>query len=438
MKKIIVLICYILLYLSSNKLLAQFSLDGQILQRAEYRNGFGRLLEKNQEAAFFIAHRVRLQSSYQTEKMKFYASIQDIRTWGNTPQVKASDAFLSLHEGWAEIELSPQLNLKLGRQELNYDNFRFLGNLDWALQGRAHDFALLKYEKNSAKLHIGGGFNQQVQRDTSTTYILANQYKTAHMARYENQWKKWNLSIFLWNEGRENQGRHFYKQTIGLPNIQYKKNKTTISAFYYHQLGKDIQDRPVNAFDASLQVKKEFSLIKHQEDSVSINTPKNAGKLQIVLGVEVISGTNSNEAQRNTSFSLLYGTNHIFNGFMDLFFVGGSFENGVGLQDYYLKTRYYANEKLFVQTDAHVFQTYSKYFVGNETLEKFLGTEIDLSCGFVLSKSVSVQGGYSQVFASNTLKTIKLAQNPKEIQNWMYIMLIIRPTMKNKFIGISI
>jgi len=404
---------------------AQFNLDGQMLQRAEYRNGFSNLIENGQEPAAFIAHRVRLQASYSLEKFKFYASIQDVRTWGNTPQVKATDGFLSLHEAWTELNINDKWSLKLGRQELNYDNFRFLGNLDWALQGRSHDFLLVKYEKEKQKIHFGGGFNQQDQRLNSTTYTLANQYKTAQFFRYENQWNNFQLSFLFWNDGRENAGKNLFRQTIGFPTIKYQMGNTTFSAFYYHQLGKTQQNKEINGFDANFQ-------IKHQID---INKESNK-KLQLVGGFEIISGTAGNESTKSSSFSPLYGTNHLFNGYMDWFFVGGTFENNVGLQDYYLKARYDFSQKFFVQSDVHYFATQAKAYRNNQEIDAYLGTEIDFSLGYVFTDAVSLQAGYSQFLTSSSAEYLKGAVNPQSTQNWAYMMLIIRPTMKNKFIGI--
>ena len=111
---------------------AQFSIGGQILQRSEFRNGYGKLIDTVQDPAAFIGHRARLQVTYTHEKVRFFVSAQDVRTWGSTPQINATDGLLSVHEAWGEIQLDSSWVLKLGRQELNYDNSRFLGNLDWA------------------------------------------------------------------------------------------------------------------------------------------------------------------------------------------------------------------------------------------------------------------------------------------------------------------
>ncbi|MDO9551082.1 alginate export family protein [Rhodonellum sp.] len=428
----------LLMVLSSTISHAQFNLDGQLIQRAEYRHGFNRLFPEGDKPAGFIAHRARLQASYKMESFDFYMSIQDIRTWGNTPQVKATDNFLSVHEAWVEAKLSQNWKVKLGRQELNYDNARFLGNLDWALQGRAHDFALVKYEKENLKFHFGGGFNQDAQMLTGNIFTVPNQYKAAQMARVENKWGDFHFSTLIWNDGRQyvttnaageilDEGIR-YQQTIGLPTLRYPIGNTTLSAFYYHQLGTDVAGRNVNGFDLSAQV-------THQITGAA-QTDK---RLRLTAGFEILSGTSNNDLSKNRSFSPLYGTNHLFNGYMDLFYVGGTHETNVGLQDYFLRSRYDFGPRFFLQTDGHLFYSQADVYRANgagEKMDKFFGTELDLSLGFILNDAISIQGGYSQFFHTDTFEMIQKRGALSDNQNWAYLMLIFRPTMKNKFIGI--
>ena len=445
MEKLIKFGLSIVLVLSAQMASAQFSVDGQIIQRTELRNGAGRLIGADQDPAAFIAHRVRLQTKYEMEGFTFYASIQDVRTWGNTSQVKLTDPFLSLHEAWAETAIGEYWKIKLGRQELNYDNARFLGNLDWALQARAHDFALVKYEKEHMKLHLGGGFNQDGQTLSGNIFTTPNQYKIAQMIRYENKWDNFQFSALFWNEGRQFNERDslgnisneevYYGQTIGLPTLKYTAGNTVFSGFYDHQLGKDPLGRDLNAYDVSAQITQ--TLISDSEKGSSF---------KITAGFEILSGTDTDETGENNSFNPLYGTNHAHNGYMDFFYVGGRFTNSVGLQDYYFKSRYQFNPDFFTQLDAHVFAAHAEviqFGVGGptitpaaETLDPYLGTEIDLSFGYILNRAVSVQGGYSQIFASNTFEALQGQTEYKNTQNWAYLMLIVRPTMKNRFIGI--
>lgn len=412
---------------------AQFNVDGQLVQRAEYRHGFGKLIEENEDAATFISQRARLSAQYEMEKFKFYVSVQDVRTWGNTSQVKLTDPHLSLHEAWAETFLTDNFSVKLGRQELNYDNFRFLGNLDWALQGRAHDFALLKYEKGTAKLHAGGGYNQDRESLSGNFFSTPNQYKVAQFLRYENVAGKLNFSLLFWNNGLQysevnNAGEITksgvnYRQTLGLPTLRYQFGNTAVSGFYYHQLGKDLQGRGVNAYDASAQISHLFA----------IDTARGSN-FRITLGMELLSGTDpSNPSAENNSYSPLYGTNHAHNGYMDMFYVGGRHENSVGLRDIFLRLRYDVNPKFFISLNTHSFNSFTPY---SDYKDEHLGIETDLALGYLLNRAVSLQAGYSQFFQGNRLETLQNVQNPAGTQNWGYLMMIYRPNMKNKFIGL--
>lgn len=444
MKKLHLLVLGIILAQIHQPLLAQFKVDGQIIQRTEFRNGFSRLIPADADPAAFIAHRARLQAMYEMENFTFYMSVQDVRVWGSTPQIKASDNFLSVHEAWAQAKLGKNWQIKLGRQELNYDNFRFLGNLDWALQARAHDFALVKHEKGDMKFHFGGAYNQAAQTLTDQPFTVPNQYKIAQMARYENKWDKFSFSALFWNDGREWQTFDTngaltdkgvrYRSTLGLPTLRYNSGNSQFNAFYYHQFGKDVQGHRLNALNFSLAY----------NHSIAIQ-PEEGKIWTLSLGTEYISGTSMLGGTENRSYSPLYGTNHLFNGYMDLFYVDGTHENNVGLKDYFLKSRYAFNKKLFFQGDFHLFYaqndvyrvsgpTGSDFFA--EKLNSYLGSELDLSMGIIVSDAFSIQGGYSQFFSTDTFQYLQNVNNPKNTQNWAYLMLIFRPTMKNKFIGI--
>ncbi|MCC5928369.1 MAG: hypothetical protein JJU28_03895 [Cyclobacteriaceae bacterium] len=432
MKKLFI---FFVLYACYFPVEAQFSIDGQILQRAEYRHGFGSLIEQSSDPAMFIGQRARIGAHYKSDKVNFHVSIQDIRIWGNAPQVKATDPFLSVHEAYAETFIHENWSLKLGRQELNYDNFRFLGNLDWALQARAHDFALAKYEKNQMKLHFGAGYNQDGERLSGNIFTTQNQYKAAQLIRYENAFENFNFTLLFWNDGRQfvernnlneivNQGIR-YRQTYGIPAMKYQWGNTTLSSFYYHQLGRDVNGRNINGFDISAQASQLFPV-----DNES------GKKFRLTLGFEIISGNSTIETSgRNSSFSPLYGTNHLFQGYMDHFFVGGRFENSVGISDFFVRTRYDFNPKVFISFNAHNFSSYADVYRGNEKLSRDLGAEFDLSLGWLINDILSLQSGYSQLLASETYEFLQGFQNYDSRQNWAYVMMIYRPNMKNRFIG---
>ncbi len=414
---------------------AQFNLDGQMLIRSEFRNGYLQVIPEDTDPAGFIAHRARLQASYKLDDFKFFISVQDVRTWGSTSQANVSDNFLSVHEAWGEFNLGEFWKIKLGRQELNYDNARFLGNLDWALQARSHDFALAKYEKDDLKLHIGGGFNQDGQRLTGNTFTVANQYRTAQLVRYENAIANVNFSLLFWNEGRQAVDRDsvgniisddvFFRQTIGIPTLKTTIGNTTLSGFFYYQMGEDVNNRDVSAFNLSGQV------------SYLIFSNEDGKKWKTTLGYEMISGTDGDELEKNNSYTLQYGTNHAHNGYIDWFYVANRWENSTGLNDLFLRSRYTFGPKLWIQADFHQFSSFAKplNLTGELSSDKNIGTEIDLTFGLIVNSSVSLQGGYSQLFVSDAYQDIN-SFDFKSNQNWAYLMFVFRPTSKAKFIGV--
>jgi hypothetical protein len=169
---------------------AQFSLIGQLRTRTEVRNGLGNLVVKGAKPAVFTSQRTRLTFGYKWDRVTFGASVQDIRVWGQDASSisNADGARLMLHEGWADITLAnsadttvkfkavESLSLKIGRQELSYDDVRLIGNLDWLQQGRRHDMALLKMMHKGWQVDLGYAFNQNSDAFgiTGTSYVPVN------------------------------------------------------------------------------------------------------------------------------------------------------------------------------------------------------------------------------------------------------------------------
>jgi Alginate export len=143
---------------------AQLSISAQIRPRGEIRNGVGTLKLKDAPSAGFISQRSRLGFNFKMDKVTFGMAIQDVRVWGqDASTISTTDgAKLGVHEAWAEVNLSDSigLSLKLGRQELMYDDSRLLGNLDWLQQARRHDAAVLKLNKKGWQVDLGLAFNQ--------------------------------------------------------------------------------------------------------------------------------------------------------------------------------------------------------------------------------------------------------------------------------------
>ncbi|OIQ93644.1 hypothetical protein GALL_244030 [mine drainage metagenome] len=169
---------------------AQLTLIGQLRTRTEVRNGLGNLTLKGSSAAIFTSQRSRLNFGYKWDRLTFGVALQDVRVWGqDASSITNNDgAKLMLHEAWADLVLANKadstikfklldlLSLKIGRQELIYDDSRLIGNLDWLQQARHHDMALLKSMHHGWQVDLGYAFNQNNDNfgNTGTAYIPAN------------------------------------------------------------------------------------------------------------------------------------------------------------------------------------------------------------------------------------------------------------------------
>lgn len=216
----------------------------------------------------------------------------------------------------------------------------------------------------------------------------------------------------------------FFRQTFGLSNLQFGNPKRLKSSgYFYFQTGDNFIDQEISAWNLGLDLKKEFVL----------DSSRNR-KVELAVGLEILSGSDNAEA-KDRAFLPLYGTNHIFNGFMDYFFVSGMLSQPVGLQDINLKGRVTPSLKTWVQADFHLFWSHKNLI---STQQKYLGSELDLTFGRILNDGVSIQAGYSRFFAIGTFSELSRVSNPEKNQDWAYLMFIFRPNSKNRFIGIRI
>lgn len=172
------------------KVQGQFSLVGQLRTRTEVRNGLGNLVPEGSKSAVFTSQRTRFTFNYKWDRVTFGASIQDVRVWGqDASSISNADGNrLMMHEGWADLTLANKadttikfkmfdlLSLKLGRQELIYDDSRLIGNLDWLQQARRHDMALLKTVHHGWQVDLGYAFNQNADGfgTTNIGYVPGN------------------------------------------------------------------------------------------------------------------------------------------------------------------------------------------------------------------------------------------------------------------------
>jgi len=395
---------------------AQLKVDAELRPRFEYRHGYKTLFADNLDPAAFVVQRTRLNTSYKMEKLNFYISIQDVRVWGDVPQLNTADNNgLSLHQAWAKITVTNTISTKIGRQEIIYDDSRFFGNVNWASQARSHDLALFQYKKDHFKFDLGLAFNQDGEALNNNTLTTPKTYKSFQYVWLHKNWTNLAASFLLLNNGMQyidtvddtkNETR--FSQTIGT-HLKYKKNKLSLSSNLYYQTGKDVNDNSLSAYLISLEAKYKLS-----------------NKAKLGLGAELQSGNDYGSPTNgdNNAFTPLYGTNHKFNGFMDYFYVGNHLNN-VGLIDIHLNANFKIKSKSSLYLAFHNFSAAAD--IGS-TIDQQLGNELDVVYTHKLNKEVAIKAGYSHMFTSDGMEALK-ANTDGNINNWGWVMLIIKPTL---------
>ncbi len=412
MKKLILLTFFGML--SQTYVAQEFEVNLELKPRFEYRHGFKTLIPDDVDAASFVSQRSRLNFNYASEKLKAFISLQNVRIWGDVNTLSASDANgTAIHEAWASAILSSKFFLKMGRQEIVYDDHRIFGNVDWAQTGRSHDAFIATYVPNSnTRLDVGIALNEEDETLFKTDYDV-NNYKSFQYAWYHTKFESLALSFLALNTGftfeHEEEQEVDYNQTFGMYS-EYSKHKLKADASIYFQTGK-IANRNLNAFNLSGNV--------HYDFTVNFN---------LGLGAEYLSGTDMNtNDDKLKSFNPLFGTNHKFNGWMDYFYVGNHI-NSVGLLDINLPLKY-KKDKVSIQLVPHVFSSAATIVntSGNE-MDSYLGTEIDFTLGYKIADAIDFQVGYSHMLATETMEVLK-GGNKDNTNNWAWAMFVFKPKL---------
>ena len=359
----------------------QFTLDGELRPRFEYRHGYKSIADSAQDNAAFVEQRTRLNFGYKAEGYRFKVALQYINVWGSQPQLinsysklNADGSYFDFHEAWGEALMTENLSLKFGRQEIILDDHRIFGSVGWTAQARSHDAAILKFSKNKFKADFAVAYNQD-KAALAKTEAMFGSYKAFQYLWLHNDFgENFGASVLFLNNGLEQldyDSTNFYNgtaltpeayykdnysQTIGT-RLTFKKNKLSIAGAFYSQMGRH-GDRTKVFTDQHTtfqeEYNKEISAMNYGlEVSYKITEKFTAG-----VGYEYLSGnsqidTSDSYNRTNHAFNPFYGTNHKFNGLMDYFYVGNHI-GSVGLQDIYLKLNFKA-EKFWVGVDAHMF-----------------------------------------------------------------------------------
>lgn len=402
----------------------EFDISAELRPRYEYRHGYKKPISLTQDAANFVSQRTRLNLKFKDEKYTLYLAIQNVNVWGDVSTLSSSSKNgVVFHEAWAEYFINPKIAIKLGRQEIAYDDQRMFGAVNWAQQARSHDALLIKFKTGeTGKLHLGFTLNANGETLVAEDYNV-NQYKTFQYAWYNTKFSDAiGFSALFLNNGMPfdnstGDQKVAFSQTLGA-RITVKKKWFAVNAATYFQGGRTPSGLPEGKTNLSsyyFTANAKFNIID---------------QFKIGVGFELLSG-NDQDATSTTdkSFKPFYGTNHKFNGFMDYFYVG-SYMNSVGLIDVNVPISF-SKDKFSVALIPHFFSADGTILNPDTTkADAYLGTEIDLVLGYKIYKNISLNAGYSQMFGTDSLQILK-GGDVDETNNWAWVMITFKPNFFN-------
>jgi hypothetical protein len=415
MKKISLLV--VLMVVVASKLFAQFTLSGELRPRLELRHGYAKLAGENDQMAAFISQRNRINLLLQEEKFTAFVRFQQIGVWGDVGTLQFRPG-IGLQQAYVDLKLNPQFRIKAGRQELVYDNQRLFSLNNWRQPGRSHDALVLKYQQGDWKLHLGGAFNQTNENVFGTWYDnaqadIANNYKSLSYLWINHNTERLNISGLAVMDGFEqlqpDTSLNMRFTTGG--SIVYQVGIYKLELFSYYQAGKNKTGRDINAWYINFA-----------------GGLKPVQRMQMTAGIEIFSGNDFTQQQEKyKAFDPLYGANHGNNGHLDYFTNIPVHTKGAGLVNGYLKLNFALSEKTHLKADYHYFALQNNLVdAGNNTMENYLGSEIDLSIQLAITKQANVQFGYSTMFTTESMEFIKGGSH-KEPIHWGWVMLTVKP-----------
>jgi hypothetical protein len=396
----------------------EFDASLQIRPRYEFRNGYRSFIEDGVSPSQFISQRTRLSLNFKQDKLVTRLVMQNVRVWGDVPtSTKADVNGVEIFEAWVQYNFDENWRIRLGRQPISYDNQRLMGLSDWGQSGQSHDAALVTFQNKKNQLDLGYSYSALSETDVVTPYTVSN-YKSMQFAWYHTQLKKTGVSLIFLNAGYEEvlpkpvpnplpELKQDYLQTFGTYiNTASKKWNGTFAM--YGQTGK-YEKNTVSAWYAWATLGYNFS------------DHFNAG-----LGYEFLSGKGQdNSSTMIKSFYPKNGTNHNLDGNMDYFYVS-NYQSNVGLKDYFLKLNYIAGKWDAMLTNHFFYAGNTVLDASKNKMNSYYGVEEDFVIKYSAQKNITLSGGYSQIFGTNTLESIK-GGNADHTNNWAWVMINVNP-----------
>jgi len=406
------------------QLLAGFDISAEIRPRFEYRHGYGALPPEGAIPTIGMSQRSRIIFNYDTEKIKYGLSLQDVRVWGDETLYSATGVFgdnasLDLKEAWIQLVINKYSSVKIGRQALKYDDERLISIRDWNQTGISYDAILYQYLNKNWRVDFGLSLNNQLDGQYGNFYP-AGKLKTLNFLYVKNQISpELYLSFLTIGSGftaNDTTEVIYMRGTYGLY-ASYKVQRFFFAGSGFFQNGKNKKGKDVSAYFFSI------------DGGIYLQKFTIAGGIHHLSGQD---GTKLDQAYQSKDhlFDILYGVRHRYYGLMDNFSnIPKSTGNG-GLIDFFGRVDYKYHGNNYLRLDYHWFYLQNKVadprYIETKVIQlpKNLGTEVDLAVDQRIYSGVNLKLGYSMMFATESREILSgIEPGKSEFSHWAWMML---------------
>ena len=337
---------------------------------------------------FFTSMRtqVGLRAALSTD-LRLFVQVQDARFWGGTRNFDQSADALDLFRGYFELGHRGESVLwtRVGRQTLDYANGRLVGDPEWSQFGRSFDGVRTTVRIGEGTLL--DGFGMQLRES-----FVAGDRGEATL------WGIWGAHAFP--GGRSLQLFWIRDQDAGEPDTA----RNTFGLYHDGSLGPLVL-RVEGAWQTGQAQELELRDAYLIAGALTLPLPQRRG--QLAVGYDRYSGAANPEEGSTQAFSDLFGRNHRFLGFADIFFDVPRNTGGQGLQDFRVQLRWGVPWEGLVGLAVHHFRVADAGALDSGRL----ADEVDLTLNWpgLMDGTFGVLGGVSWAGLGGAGKALNIA-----------------------------
>lgn len=328
------------------------------------------------------------------DRSEFFFQAQDSRMFGSEVSTVDNSRNLDIHQAFVKLQnpFGMGFGLQAGRFEMAYGSERFIGAVGWHYVGRAFDGMRLSFKLAPMDLDIFAvtlsDISPYISNVTPTTFSYPE--KSDVGSSLYGFWMNLPLNVshsfdfFSYYElnRKQTNGSDYDAQvvTLGLNHSwKYEIYSALIEAAYQNGMR---GNKTVHAWLASAS-----AYIKQEQ-------------MRLGAGFDFLSGTPDPSKQNNT-FSVAFGTNHKFYGYMDYFIDIPRNTSQLGLMDLYMMIELFPrNARFNASLNLHHFA--SQLRAANS--HRIFGQEADLTVRYLFSKNVTITFGGSVFFPGDLMR----------------------------------